>query len=73
MSSGTNQKVSSLTNNQQLKPSHQNFQASNGEKDKSSLLQKWFGSQGGQQDSNKQMEHCKKNGISWGEDIHYII
>ena len=40
---------------------------------KSSFLQKWFGGQTGQ-DRDKQISGQQKSeGMSWGEDVHYII
>ena len=75
-SSQSNEKYSTLTDNQKGQTStnsNYNFQDSNQEKDKFSFLQKWLGNQRGEQDGNQQMNSKKRNGISWGEDIHYII
>ena len=35
------------------------------------FIQSWFGSQSKQQ--NTQQQTNTKKGISWGEDVHYII
>jgi len=55
--------------------SNLNFQtSSNHQTSKSSFLQKWFGGQTGQQDRDKQIGGQQKSGgMSWGEDVHYII
>jgi len=48
--------------------------SSNHQTSKSSFLQKWFGGQTGQQDRDKQISGQQKSGgMSWGEDVHYII
>ena len=67
---GTNTQQPTTTGN-----TNNGFQASSQEKDKpSSFLQKWFGSQSGQQDKDKQSNTSKRSGVmSWGEDVHYII
>jgi len=48
--------------------------SSNHQTSKSSFLQKWFGGQTGQQDRDKKISGQQKSGgMSWGEDVHYII
>ena len=47
--------------------------SSNHQTTKSSFLTKWFGGQT-EQDRDKQIGgHQKSGGMSWGEDVHYII
>ena len=73
----SNQSTPSCENNQQFEEatgSSYGFQSSNQQKDKSSLFKKWFGSQTGQQITNTPNNiGNKRGGMSWGEDIHYII
>ena len=77
ISSQSNQNTQSYENSQQVKiatGSSYGFQSSNQEKDKSSIFTKWFGSQSGQQITDKPTNiGNKRGGMSWGEDIHYII
>ena len=48
--------------------------SSNQEKNNSSLFKRWFGSQSGQQNAIQSTNGGNKSGgMSWGEDIHYII
>ena len=71
-SSQTNSGNPSYDKSQQLKTStgsSYGLPNSNQEKDKQSFFQKWFGSQSGQQTTSSK----KSGGMSWGEDVHYII
>ena len=78
ISSQANQKDQSNGNTQQQKTSaSSNFSfqsSSNHQTTRSSFLQKWFGGQKGQQEKDKLTNGQQKTGgISWGEDVHYII
>jgi hypothetical protein len=77
ISSQTNPSTASYENSQQLKTSTGStygLQSQNQEKDKSSFFQKWFGSQSGLQNRDNPTNTGKKSGgMSWGEDVHYII
>ena len=78
ISSQTSQKSQANENSQQQKSSatsNSSFQSSsNQQTSRSSFLQKWFGGQSGQQDRAKQISGQQKSGgMTWGEDVHYII
>jgi len=78
ISSQTNQKSQANENIQQQKTlasSNSSFQSSsNQQSSRSSFLQKWFGGQSSQQDRDKQISGQQKSGgMTWGEDVHYII
>jgi len=50
------------------------LKSSNQENNNSSLFKRLFGSQTGQQNTNQSTNGGNKSGgMSWGEDIHYII
>jgi len=77
-SSQANQKNQSNGNTQQqttFASSNNSFQSSsNNQTTRSSFLQKWFGGQSEQQEKDKLINGKQKSGgISWGEDVHYII
>jgi len=78
ISSQSNQTNQSNENNQQQKTSastNSSFQSSsNHQTSRSSFLQKWFGGHSGQQDRHKPINGQQKSGgMTWGEDVHYII
>merc|ERR1711994_407834 len=78
ISSQSNHKSQPNENSQKLNSSaasNSSYQtSSNHQTSKSSFLQKWFGGQSGQQDRDKQISGQQKSGgMSWGEDVHYII
>ena len=78
ISSQTNQKSQANENSQQQKTSatsNSSFQSSsNQQTSRSSFLQKWFGGQSGPQQRDKQISGQQKSGgMTWGEDVHYII
>ena len=78
ISSPSNQTSQSNENSQQQKTSvttNSSFQSSsNHQTNRSSFLQKWIGGHSGQQDRHKLINrHQKSGGITWGEDVHYII
>jgi len=74
----SNQKSQANENSQKQNSSaasNSNYQtSSNHQTSRSSFLQKLFGGQTGQQDRDKQISGQQKSGgMSWGEDVHYII
>jgi len=78
ISQQSNQKSQANENSQKqnsFATSNSSFQtSSNHQTSKSSFLQKWFGGQSGQQDRDKQIGGQQKSGgMSWGEDVHYVI